>query len=349
MSSRLILSIDAMGGDYAPDVVIEGLKAAHVRYPDASFIVFGDEARLRPLFQGHALEEVVRLHHTDEVVASDAKPSQALRGARKSSMGLAVQAVRDGEAQGIVSAGNTGALMALSKFLLRTLPGIDRPAITTMMPTQRGDCVMLDLGANTVCSANNLVEFAIMGTVFARCVLGLDEPIVGLLNIGTEDGKGRDEIGEAARILRASPLANQFHGFVEGGDLGRGTVDVVVSDGFTGNVALKVIEGTAFLVTGFIREAYRSSLLAKIGYVLSRPALAKARLRSDPRRYNGAMFLGLDGIAVKSHGGTDAFGFANAVGVAHDLVVNGFNDKIKDELMALYGDSNGTEPEGITL
>ena len=229
-------------------------------------------------------------------------------------MRLAIDAVKDGQASAAISAGNTGALMALAKFALKTLPGIERPAIATLMPTRRSEAVVLDLGANTECDAANLVQFAVMGEVFARAVLGFAKPTVGLLNIGTEEVKGHDTLREAAALLRASELPIEFRGFVEGSDLTSGKVDVVVTDGFTGNVALKVAEGTVALYSQCLREAFKSSLMAKLGYYLARPALQLARQRLDPRRYNGAMFLGLNGIVVKSHGGTDALGFANAIG-----------------------------------
>jgi glycerol-3-phosphate acyltransferase PlsX len=250
-------------------------------------------------------------------------------------MGLAIEAVRSGRASAMVSAGNTGALMALAKFMLKTLPGIDRPAIAALTPTRRSETVFLDLGANAECDADNLVQFAVMGEVYARAVLGVTKPTVGLLNIGTEDVKGHDTIREAAAALRASHLPIEFRGFVEGSDLTSGKVDVVVTDGFTGNVALKVLEGTVGLYTQFLREAFKSSLLAQAGYALAKPALQLLRQRLDPRRYNGAMFLGLNGIVVKSHGGTDALGFANAIRVAVDLLQQGTNERITAELNRL--------------
>ena len=215
-------------------------------------------------------------------------------------------------------------------------PGIDRPAIAAFFPTERGETVMLDLGANVDCDAENLVEFAVMGEVFARAVLGIEQPMVGLLNVGSEELKGHDAVRAAAQTLRDGNLPIRFHGFVEGDDIPKGTVDVVVTDGFTGNIALKTFEGTAKLYTRFLRDAFYNSLVARIGYMLARRALLKVKLRTDPRRYNGAMFLGLNGIAVKSHGGTDAVGFANAIGVAVDLVSQGFNERIKEELARLH-------------
>ena len=333
---RLTIALDAMGGDYAPKVVVDGARIARERFPDIRYLMFGDGQRLEELL-AHApdLKDAAEIRHTDQAVAADAKPGQVLRTGRQSSMWLAVEAVANGEASGVVSAGNTGALMAVSKFVLRTLPGIDRPAIAGIFPSERGETVMLDLGANVDVNANNLVEFAVMGEVFARAVLGRQQPTIGLLNIGAEDQKGNEAVKTAANILRQSNLPISFHGFVEGTDIGAGTVDVVVTDGFTGNIALKTAEGTAKLYSQYLRDAFGSSLLAKLGYLLAKPALNKVRLRTDPRRYNGAMFLGLNGITVKSHGGTDEIGFANAIAVARDLVAHGFNDRIKQEFVRL--------------
>lgn len=336
-----------MGGDRAPEMVLKGIQIARKRHPQAHFLLFGDEAALGPsLKRERDLAAVCEVRHTDGVVGNDEKPSQALRRGRDSSLWQAIQAVKSGEAAGVVSAGNTGAFMAMAKLALRTLPGIDRPAIAALMPTLRGDCVMLDLGANAECDADNLVQFAIMGEVFGRTVLGLSNPTIGLLNIGTEDQKGTDTLRQASALLRDSTLPIRFQGFVEGDDIGKGTVDIVVTDGFTGNVALKAIEGTSKLYTSFIRGAFESSILSRIGYFLARPSLNKVRVRTDPRRYNGAMFLGLNGIAVKSHGGTDALGFANAVGVAVDLVTHGFNDTIKGEFMKVQR-ASGLDLKGL--
>jgi glycerol-3-phosphate acyltransferase PlsX len=330
------ISIDAMGGDHAPEIVVEGVRLAHERLPHVRYLLFGDAARIEPLMANcPGLEGVCTIRHTDEFVSMEAKPGQVLRTGRRSSMWLAVDAVHKGEAAGVVSAGNTGALMAVSKFVLRTLPGIDRPAIAALFPTVRGETLMLDLGANVDCAAKNLVEFAVMGEVYARAVLGLETPSVGLLNVGSEDMKGNDAVKAAAAALRSSHLPIAFHGFVEGNDICGGTVDVVVTDGFTGNIALKTAEGTVKLYSTFLKEGFKSSLFAKIGYLFARHALNKVKVRTDPRRYNGAMFLGLNGIAVKSHGGTDAFGFANALGVAVELVTHGYNDRIRKEFEKL--------------
>lgn len=338
----LVLALDAMGGDQAPSIVVEGASIAHTLYPETEFLFFGDEEKITPLLSQYPeLQAQSKLRHTPDVISSDMKPSLALRQGRNSSMRLAINAVADGEASCIVSAGNTGALMATAKFVLKTLPGIDRPAIATLIPTQNGECVMLDLGANIECDAENLVQFALMGTIFCRTVLGRQDPSVGLLNIGTEELKGHDEVRVAAAILREKSFPGRLHGFVEGNDITSGTVDVVVTDGFSGNIALKSIEGTARLFSYFLKQAFDSSLIAKLGYLFARGAFARVKKRADPRRYNGAMFLGLQGVCVKSHGGTDAEGFANAIGVAHDLVAHGFNEKIAEELARQYG-LNGT-------
>lgn len=336
MSEPIIIALDAMGGDHAPDMVIKGAGIALQRFPQADFIFFGQESRVQPLLaKSPKLAERARIHHTDDVVTGDAKPSVALRTGRRSSMRLAIDAVAAGDAHCVVSAGNTGALMAMAKFALKMLPGIDRPAMASFFPTQRGESVMLDLGANVECDSKNLVQFALMGDVFARTVLGLQQPTVGLLNVGSEDLKGNDAVRGAAARLRGAGSPLRFHGFIEGDDIAAGTVDVVVTDGFTGNIAVKTAEGTARLFSEFMRSAFHHSLMARMGYLFAHSALRRLRERLDPRRYNGAVFLGLDGICVKSHGGSDALAFANAIGVAVDMQVNGFLDKIRDGLACL--------------
>jgi len=333
VSGTITIALDAMGGDRAPEIVVRGADIALERYPGARFLIFGSERQVLPLLaQLPRVAKVASLHHTDEVVAADDKPSQALRAGRSTSMRLAIEAVAEGRADCVVSAGNTGALMAIAKFVLKTLPGIDRPAIATFCPTIRGESVMLDLGANIECDAENLVQFALMGDAFARSVLGITEPTVGLLNVGSEDLKGNDAVRGAAARLRGGLTPIRFHGFVEGDDIAAGTVDVIVTDGFTGNVALKTAEGMAKLFSDGLRASFRHSPMARIGYFFARGALKKFATRFDTRRYNGAMFLGLRGIAVKSHGSTDAFGFANAIGVAIDMKVNGFLEKIRADL-----------------
>ena len=336
VTQTVTVALDAMGGDHAPAMVVQGAAIAMRRLPHTEFLLFGDKARLEPLVARHKkLAARFHIQHTDERVADDAKPSQALRAGRNSSMRLAIDAVGEGKADCIVSAGNTGALMAMARFSLKMIPGIDRPAMASLLPTLRGESVMLDLGANLECDAENLVQFALLGEMFARTVLGQPHPSVGLLNVGSEEMKGHDSVRAAAARLRAPGSPINFFGFVEGDDIAAGTVDVVVADGWTGNVALKTAEGTARLVLDFVRASFRHSLTARVGYLFASSALAKLRKRVDPRQYNGAVFLGLNGIAVKSHGGADALGFANAVGVAVDMRTNGFLDLIRDGLQRL--------------
>jgi phosphate acyltransferase len=336
VSDGITIALDVMGGDRAPDMVLRGADIALERHPATRFLLFGDETRVAPILA--KLPRLVRsatLYHTEEMVLDDAKPSLALRTGQRTSMRLAIDAVAEGHADGVVSAGNTGALMAIAKFVLKTLPGIDRPAIAAFFPTRRGESVMLDLGANVECDAENLIQFAVMGDVFARTVLGLAQPTVGLLNVGSEDLKGNDAVRSAGARLRSGITPISFYGFIEGDDIAAGTVDVIVTDGFTGNIALKTVEGVAKLFSESLRASFRYSVMARVGYLFARGALKKLAARMDPRGYNGAMFLGLDGIAVKSHGSADAFGFANAVGVAIDMKVNGFLEKIRVELADL--------------
>ncbi len=336
MTGRIVIALDAMGGERAPEMVVKGAALAQQRFPQAEFLFYGVDERIRahlaklPKLAAHAI-----VHHTDEFITDDVKPSVALRGGRRSSMRLAIDAVAAGEADCVVSAGNTGALMAMAKFSLKMIPGIDRPAIASFFPTQHGESVMLDLGANVSCDSENLVQFALLGDVFSRTVLGTAAPSIGLLNVGAEDQKGNDAVRGAAVRLRGAGTPIHFHGFIEGDDIAKGTVDVVVTDGFTGNVALKTAEGTARLFAEFLHAAFASSLAARFGYLFAWRSLAKLRKRMDPRRYNGAVFLGIQGICVKSHGSTDELGFASAIGVAADMAVNGFLDKVHDEMLQL--------------
>ena len=330
MTSAVTISLDAMGGDHAPGVVVAGVAQVAVRYPSARFLLFGDGERIEPLLT-ESVKAVAEIRHTDARVPNDAKPSQALRKGANSSMRLAIDAVRDGEAQGVVSGGNTGALMAMSKFSLRTLPGIYRPALASFLPTLRGESVMLDLGANVQCDPENLVQFAVMGADFCRAVLGRQLPTVGLLNVGEEELKGNDTVRAAHDLLRRSDnLDFSYHGFVEGTDITRGTVDVIVTDGFTGNVALKTAEGTARLITHYLGLAFRASWLSRLGYVLARSSLGRLRARLDPNNYNGGVFLGLNGIAVKSHGSSDAKGFEAAIALAIDMASDELIEKIRN-------------------
>lgn len=334
-----------MGGDDAPRIVLAGANIARRRHPELRFLLHGDNDRMQPILdRQRGLSGFVEMVHSDEMVQPDDKPSQIVRSGRNTSMWRAIQSVKDGAADGIVSAGNTGALLAMAMLQLKRLDGIDRPGIASFFPTMRGETVMLDLGANLSCDARNLVQFAVMGEVFARTLLGVSDPTVGLLNVGSEDVKGNDALREAARMLRERDFSGEFVGFIEGDDIPAGAVDVVVTDGFTGNVALKTAEGTARLMSAFVREAFRNSLSAKIGYVFAKRALDKLRGRTDPRRYNGAMFLGLNGVCVKSHGGTDAVGFATAIGLAVDMVKYGGNQLIAQHISQLDQARSGSEP-----
>ena len=335
MKERVVISIDAMGGDTAPRTVIEGVKLASDKHSNVFFLLFGDERQIAPLAKEAGLsDDSYKIYHTDQVIKADEKPSQAVRYGRESSMWKAIYAVRTGEASAVVSGGNTGALMAMSKICLGTIAGLDRPAIAAIMPTSvpNQDVVMLDMGANAECNATNLVEFAIMGSVYYRILYGIKQPSVGLLNIGSEETKGREEIREAAHILKENKRKVNYVGFVEGNDIGAGTSHVVVSDGFSGNVALKSIEGTARLIKTATKDIVKHSILAKIGFIFMIPTLLKIKKRMDPRRYNGAMFLGLNGVSVKSHGGADATGYCYAVENAISLAQHDLCEKIKQEL-----------------
>ncbi len=351
MPTGCTLAVDAMGGDSAPDCVVQGIDISAERHPEARFLLVGDEARLKPLLgRWRRAGAVCALRHTPDVIAGELKPTAALK-LRQSSMRVAIDLVAAGQAAGVVSAGNSGALLALAKIVLKTLPGIDRPALAAIAPSARGDIVMLDLGANVACDARNLVEFAVMGDVMARTVLGLTEPSIGLLNVGSEEQKGDERIRAAAEALRDGPFAANFRGFVEGHDIAGGAADVIVTDGFTGNVMLKTTEGTAKFLLGLLRQAFTASLRARLGYLLARTELERLRELVDPRRYNGAVLIGLNGVAVKSHGGTDGPGFAHALDVAIDMVVHGFNDRIRAALtdgsdwLVRLGRQNG-QPRG---
>jgi glycerol-3-phosphate acyltransferase PlsX len=338
-NEHLTIALDAMGGDAGPDIVIPGAALAAVRHPEIRFLLVGDRSRITPLLERHPkLRDRVEIRHTDVAVSMDAKPSQALRQGRgKSSMWLAIDAVRAGEAHAAVSAGNTGALMAMARFILKTLPGISRPAIAAMWPTLRSESVVLDVGATIGADAAQLVEVAVMGEAMARCLLGLEKPTVGLLNVGVEEIKGVEQVKEAGRILRESKLPMEYAGFVEGDDIGKGTVDVVVTEGFTGNIALKAAEGTAKQLVTYLKLCLSRTLLSRLGAALASGAFRALKDRMDPRKHNGGVFLGLDGIVVKSHGGTDALGFATAVDVAVEAVRTGLVGKIKADVALMTG------------
>lgn len=328
------IALDAMGGDGGPATMIAGAAIARERDSALSFTLFGDEAAIRAELLRHPILSDSIVVHCDDVITGDDRPSQAIRRTKSSSMGAAILAVKAGEASAALSAGNTGALMAIAKLSLRTMHGIDRPALAALLPTLGdNDLVMLDLGANTDCDARNLVEFAVMGAAYSRVAVGVQCPRVRLLNIGTEELKGTGELKDAAATLREQTSGEwRFDGFVEADTLGRGEVDVVVSDGFSGNIALKSIEGTARFITDLLKRAFSSSIRSKAGFLLSKPAFALLRHHLDPNNHNGAVFLGLNGLVVKSHGGADANGTANAIGVAVKIARDDITRRITEDL-----------------
>ncbi len=334
MKDNLTIALDAMGGDVGPAMVIAGAELSAIRHPRYRFLLFGDEGRIAPLLERNShLKARSEVRHSDVFVGMEDKPSQALRRGRgKSSMWQAIESVRTGEAHAAVSAGNTGALMAMARFILKTLPGISRPAIAAIWPTLRGESVVLDVGATIGADAQQLVEFAVMGEAMARCLFGLEKPTIGLLNIGVEEIKGLEQVKEAARLLRQLDLPLEYAGFVEGDDIGKGTVDVVVTEGFTGNIALKTAEGTAKQLATTLKLVLQRTLLSKLGAVLAAGAFSALRDRMDPRKHNGGVFLGLNGVVVKSHGGTDALGFATAIDVAIEMVRNDLVSKIETDV-----------------
>jgi glycerol-3-phosphate acyltransferase PlsX len=335
VSMKPRIAIDAMGGDEGVPVMIAGAALARHRHENFEFLLVGDETQIKSALNKHPnLRAASEILHSDIVVTPDDKVSAALRKAKTSSMGMAIDAVKSGHASAAVSAGNTGALMATAKLALRTMPGIDRPALSALLPTlEDTDVVMLDLGANTECEAKNLVQFAVMGAAYSRIIFGFDRPRVRLLNIGTEEMKGTDELRDAAQHLRdATGLHMDFQGFVEADKINRGECDVVVCDGFTGNIALKSIEGTARFVTDLLRRAFTSSIRSKFGFLVSRPATELLRHHLDPNNHNGAVFMGLNGVVVKSHGSATIKGVANAVEVAARLVEEDITARITQDL-----------------
>ena len=336
MARELTVSIDAMGGDAGPGVVISALLRAATRNPNVHYLLHGDEAQLAALLGRHGrLKPRVTIRHASARVTMEDKPSHVLRRGRDTSMWHAIDSVKAGEAAVAVSAGNTGALMALAMFNLGIIEGISRPAIASIWPTLRGQTVVLDVGANVSATAEQLVDFAVMGEAFAHAILGLERPRVGILNVGAEEQKGNDGVKGAAQILRGAKLPMQFHGFVEGNDIAKGTVDVVVTDGFTGNIALKTAEGTARLVAQFLRQALRRSLFGRLGATIASGALGALRRKLDPRASNGGIFLGLNGLVVKSHGGADAIGFASALDMAVDMARADINARITADRRAI--------------
>lgn len=326
--SSITLSIDAMGGDAAPEVVLEGLKMFSRERPDVHYLLHGQADRLAPLIDAYRMAGRCSLIDQPDVVSMSAKPSTALRKGRTTSMWSMIESVKQGQADAGVSAGNTGALMAMSMMLLRKMPGVHRPAMTALWPTLRGRSVVLDVGANLDADADQLVEFAVMGESYARAVFGIQRPTVGLLNIGAEDEKGRDAVKFAGEIMRTRDIGIDFKGYVEGNDISMGVVDVIVTDGFTGNVALKTAEGTARLVSRYVREALTSSFLSKAGAALASSGLRDLKTKLNPSSVNGGVLLGLNGVIVKSHGGTDAEGYATAVKLAADLANSHYMEEI---------------------
>ena len=340
MTTSPRIAIDAMGGDEGVRVMIAGAALARHRHESFKFLLVGDEVQIKAALENHPnLRAASEILHTTEVVTGDDKPSQALRKSRGSSMGLAINAVKSGDAAAAVSAGNTGALMAMAKVALRTMPGIDRPALAALLPTLADtDVVMLDLGANTECDARNLVQFAVMGAAYSRILYNWEKPRVRLLNIGTEEMKGTDSLRFAAQHLRDSPeLHMAFQGFIEADKINRGDCDVVVCDGFSGNIALKSIEGAARFVTDLLRRAFTSSIRSKFGFLVSRPATELLKHHLDPNNHNGAVFLGLNGVVVKSHGSASIEGVANAVKVAARLVEDDITKRIAQDLEQIAG------------
>ena len=329
------IAIDVMGGDYGPEVVVPGLDKVAVRRPDVRFVLFGREEIAAPVLEKYPrVKPLSELIHCEVAVRMDDKPSQALRHGRwKSSMWRAIDAVKTGQADVCISAGNTGALMAMSKFSLRTMANIERPAIAAIWPTMRGESVVLDVGATIGADAHQLIDFSILGAAMARALFDIERPTVGLLNVGVEEIKGQEEVREAGRLLREADLASMaYHGFVEGDDIGKGTVDVVVAEGFSGNIALKSAEGTARQIAEYLRAAMSRTLMARIGYLFARKAFQRLSEKMDVRKINGGVFLGLNGIVVKSHGGTDDEGFAAAVELGYDMVRSKLLDKISRDL-----------------
>jgi glycerol-3-phosphate acyltransferase PlsX len=350
MTATVTASLDVMGGDRGAEVVLPGAAIALSRHPDMKFRLYGDEAVVRPLLDRQtAVKAAATFEHCEISVKMDDKPSQALRRGRwRSSMWRSIEAVKDGSAGFAVSAGNTGALMAMAKFCLRSPAGIDRPAIAGIWPTLTGKCVVLDCGASIGADADALFEFAIMGAAMARTLLAKSRPTVGLLNIGVEEVKGLEPIRLAGQMLKDAALADlDYVGFVEADDIGKGKADVVVTEGFAGNIALKAAEGTAKQIAGYIREAMNASLMARIGYLFARGAFQSLRTKLDPNASNGGVFLGLNGIVIKSHGGTDAEGFASAIEIGYSMARRNVVDEINRDLAA-YRETQARMTEDLT-
>ncbi len=336
-AAPLTIAIDAMGGDKAPAIVIRGASIAARKFPEIYFMFFGDETVLAPMLaRARRLKDRFEIVHTEKSVSAHDKPSHALRQGKSTSMRLAIEAVAAGKAQGVVSAGNTGALMAMAKLVFKTLPGITRPAIAGPLPTMgKNDIIMLDLGADVSSEPEGLYQFAIMGDAYARMALDVRKPRIGLLNIGSEDVKGHEYLKAAHQLLRNNTLGLNYIGFIEGDDILRGEVDVVVADGFTGNIALKSIEGAVKFFADQLKRAFKGTWMGRVSMLLARPAFFRLKKRVDPRRYNGAMFLGLNGICVKSHGGADGYAFYHAIREARALILSRTNERIISEMALL--------------
>ena len=339
MTATQIIAIDAMGGDVGPEVTVPGAALALQSHAGLSFLLCGDRARIEKELQAWPeLAQRAQVQHTDTQIAMDAKPSQAMRRGKGTSMWLALEAVQLGKATVAVSAGNTGALMAVALLLLRPMQGIERPALAGLWPTTGPQpCVVLDVGANVGASARQLADFALMGAAMSRAVFARQRPRLGLLNVGTEEVKGVDEVREAHAILKRIDLGCDYMGFIEGNQIGHDAADVVVVEGFAGNIALKTAEGTAKQVAVYLREAMTSSWPSKLGALLARGGFDVLRERMDPRRLNGATFLGLNGIAIKSHGGTDALGFASAIGFGYAMARSDIVGRLGRDLAGFHG------------
>jgi len=331
----VVIAVDAMGGDHGPSVTVPASLQFLEERADARVILVGLEGPLAAALAKarSPAKDRISVHACSEVVAMDEPPADALRKKKDSSMRVAINLVKNGEAQACVSAGNTGALMAIGRFVLKTLPGIDRPAIASQLPTRTGVTTALDLGANVNCTPAQLVQFAVMGSALATAVEGIERPTVGLLNIGEEDIKGNDVVKETAELLKSAPI--NFHGNVEGDDLYRGTTDVVVCDGFVGNVALKVSEGLVVMLYEFLRSEFTANPARKLAALAAMPALTAFKKRVDPRRYNGATLVGLKGVVVKSHGSADSLGFQHALFKANAEVVGDVLSKIAREIASM--------------
>ncbi len=328
-SSPATIALDAMGGDNGPESVISGAALVLKKHPNLRFQIFGDEARIWPFLDKYPeLKAVSSVIHTDKMIRSDEKPSAALRSSKGSSMRMAIESVKEGHAMAVVSAGNTGALMALAKMVLKPLAGIHRPAIASIFPTMKGETIVLDLGANVLVDAENLVQFAVLGSIFAKVHMSLSVPSIGLLNVGSEDVKGPDHVRGAAAILSEIDFPGHYHGFVEGDDITKGTVDVVVSDGYAGNIALKAAEGVGNLAEHLFKKHMLGDPLGILGAMIAFFSLKRLKKNIDPRRYNGGVFLGLNGLCVKSHGGCDALAFSSAVGLAAELCEQNYIERV---------------------